>query len=215
VCVRFAGYDWVVKKSDRFDPGGNKWDDEASTTVWVDADGLHLKLWKRVFPDGVTFWYCAEVMLNESLGYGKYSVDVASKTGTLDRNAVLGIFTYDYNDPAFSHRELDIEFSTQLGTGTYGHFTVQPYQPAYNNHGFNSSETGTHSIEWRPDKIIFQSGGESWLYVPGVTPAGIPFGQVPVPGSEHFRLNLWLFDHRPPANDVQQEIVVSSFRFER
>jgi hypothetical protein len=99
--IRFAGYEWKVKESkDPVGPGPNLF---GSRGVRMDTAGrLHLAIVKER-----TGWFCSEVALNRSLGYGKYRFFV--KFGKLDRNAVLGLFLWDYSAPRLHFREMDIE----------------------------------------------------------------------------------------------------------
>ena len=55
-------------------------------------------------------WVCAEVVLQQTLGYGTYRFYLDSPVDSLDPNVVLGLFTWN-DDPAFNNRELDIEFA--------------------------------------------------------------------------------------------------------
>lgn len=197
-CVRFGGYEWVVKSSAQFGPGPNVWSDQPSS-VWVDAQGLHLTI-QQV--GGI--WTASEVILNRSLGHGTYSFRTNVRPAQLDRNVVFGLFTYNYADPAFAHREIDMEFSPSLGAtpGASGHFTVQPYQVRGNTHDFVSDGSPAQMFDWRPDRVTFQSGGEEWTY----------FGQgAPSAGGENVRINLWLFGGQPPSNGQPVELVITSF----
>jgi hypothetical protein len=112
-CISFAGFEWVVKASPRFDPGPNAWSDSIDN-VFVDSRGLHLRI-----TNVNGSWYASEVVLNQTLGYGEYVFRVASSLERLDPNVVFGMFTYNYIDPAFGHRELDIESSPRLGFLTW------------------------------------------------------------------------------------------------
>ena len=197
-CLRFSGYEWVVKSSPQFGPGPNVWSDQPAS-VWVDAQGLHLTI-QRI---GNT-WTASEVILNRSLGHGTYSFRTSVRLDQLDRNVVLGLFTYNYADAAFAHREIDLEFSPSLGVtpGASGHFTVQPFQG--NTHDFVSDGSTAHTFDWRPDRVSFQSGGEIWTS-PG---RGVPGG-----GGENVRMNLWLFGGQPPSNGLPVELVITSFEW--
>lgn len=197
-CVRFAEENWLVKGGNRLAPGPNAFSD-ASDAVWVDTAGLHLRISNR---SGT--WTSAEVVLAASRGYGRYELQTATRLDQLDPNAVLGFFTYNYPDPAFAHREIDIEYSPRIGSGGAGHFVVaNGGGPSF---GFAApvATVVTHAIDWRQDRIAFSSGETSWVY----SGAGIP-----APGGAHLRLNLWLFGGQPPASGAAQEIVVSRFRF--
>jgi hypothetical protein len=108
----FSGYTWNVKSTVAppyeapFGPGPNYFS-AAPDDVWVDANGdLHLTITQR---DGK--WYASEVYTVKPMDYGAYLFTVESGVDQLDKNAVLGLFTWDETDPAYAHREIDIEFS--------------------------------------------------------------------------------------------------------
>lgn len=200
-CVTFSGYEWILKASPRFDPGPNAWSDQPAN-VFVNSEGLHLRITNR---NGQ--WCSAEAILNQSLGFGTYEFHV-SGIERLDRNVVLGLFTYEYANTVAGHREIDIEFSPLLGfsPAATGHFTVQPFQAPGNTHDFVVQANGvsTHTFEWRAERIIFTSGDDVWTYSgPG----------VPSPGGENVRVNLWLFGGVPPTDGAQQDVVIKTFQY--
>jgi hypothetical protein len=203
-CIIWAGMEWVVKSSPHFDPGPNQWSD-GTDNVFVDAAGLHL----RITNAGGT-WRSSEVVANQPFGYGRYVFRTATDVAELDSTTVLGFFTYDYRDPAFAHREIDIEFSPMLGftAGARGHFTVQPWQTRSNTFDFRVTPGDTdslHVFDWRPGRVEFSSGAVRW------TTQG---PDVPIPGNAtNVRINFWSFSGRPPAGDGALEIVVSSFQY--
>jgi len=123
---------------------------------------------------------------------------------------VLGLFTYNYRDAVFAHREIDIEFSPLLSavSGAAGHFTIQPFDRAGNMHNFvvASPWPGTHSFEWQPDRVIFRSGDETWTY------SG---PDVPQAGGENVRVNLWLFGGRAPSAGLESQVLIKRFAFQR
>ncbi len=106
--IRFSGYEWTVKKSTIpvGPPDAGNYFSDSPENVWTDQqERLHMRITHR---DGK--WYCPEVVCGQSFGYGKYSFTLESDAASLDRNVVLGLFTWD-DDPASAHREIDIEFS--------------------------------------------------------------------------------------------------------
>jgi hypothetical protein len=203
-CVMFAGHPWLVKARARAGAGTNAWSDSADN-VWVDASGLHLALTQRSGQ-----WFAAEVTLNDSLGYGRYSFRTSTRLDQLDGNAVAGLFTYHYADPSYVHREIDIEFAARLGStpGATGHFAVQPYTAPLHTRDFvvTPSTDTWHHIEWRPQRVTFTSGSTTFTY------AG---ADVPPPGGENVRMNLWLYNGERPATASGLTVTVSDFRFER
>jgi hypothetical protein len=208
--IGFSGRTWGIKVSaDRFDPGPNYWSNDPEN-VWVDGQGLHLKVSTRGGK-----WYCAEVALPQSLGYGTYTIQLASPVGALDQYCVFGAFLYES-----STREIDFEAagSALIPSPNNTQFVVQPYTRSGNLHRFvspNETQT-TIQIAWQSSQIAFTfwrgwnatpgAGDtiESWTYTgPDVPPAG----------GERFHFNLWLFGGSAPVNGVGNEVVVGSFAF--
>lgn len=157
-------------------------------------------------------WYSAEVVLQANLGYGTYRWSLASPVGSLDRNVVLGLFTWD-DAPTDAHRELDVEFARwgNAADSTNAQYVVQPWdvtghlvrwtQPAV--------ATSAHSFTWSPTSVAFlsTSGGSvigSWTF----TGTGIPH-----PGAENARINLWLYQGKAPSDGQSVEVVISKFEF--
>lgn len=201
-CVMFAGHPWLVKSRARAGANTNAWSD-STDNVWVDASGLHLALTQRSGQ-----WFSAEVTLNDSLGYGRYSFRTATQLTQLDPNAVAGLFTYHYTDSSYFHRELDIEFAARLGAvpGATGHFTVQPDTAPLHTYDFAvaASTDLWHHIDWRPQQVTFISGPTAYTF------AG---ADVPPPGGENVRMNLWLFRGERPVTASGLTLTVSGFQF--
>ena len=138
----------------------------------------------------------------------------------LDKNVVLGLFTWDDAAPEYNYREIDIEFSRWgKETGDNSQFVVQPWEHAGNRHRFNMNLQGDrsiHSFDWSLNNIQFSSFHghksppdpsdeiESWLY------AGT---DIPPEGDENARINLWLLDGNPPSDSEAVEIVIEAFEF--
>ena len=108
---RGTGHRWMVngpgKVDQRRGPGNNYWSN-APDMVWVDEKGLHLKIVKRGDQ-----WRCSAVGLPEGLGYGKYIFSLATRVDRLDRNVVIGLFTF--NNETFktdANGELDVEITS-------------------------------------------------------------------------------------------------------
>jgi hypothetical protein len=211
--ISFSGIDWTVKSSqgELWGPGPNNFSDTLNN-VWVDEQGrLHLKITNE---GGV--WKCAEVIAQQSFGHGTYRFTLATDVADLDPNVVLGLFTWN-DDPAFNHREIDIEFSRwgDPGDPTNAQYTVQPYTASANlkrwmlNPGY---ATTAHSFRWTKNSITFasSSGGNSlqqWNYTRR--------NGVPKPGGENPRINLWLFQGAAPQNGQPVEVIVSQFEYLR
>lgn len=213
--ISFSGYDWLVKSASLMGPGPNAFSDSPEN-VWVDAEGrLHLRITKRSRK-----WQCAEVINTTSLGHGEYRFYVASEVATLDRNAVLGLFTWN-SDLAFHNREIDIEFSRWgARSGTNAGYTVQPYTDPSNGYHFDwpvGIGRSTHLFRWLPGSARFQSVID-WS-IPPVDPSYVledwerAGSVVPPAGGTTARLNLWLFQGKAPASRAAVEVVIDAFEF--
>jgi hypothetical protein len=206
--LTFSGFEWLVKGSDtREGPGPNLYGD-GEENVWVDAEGrLHLRIDHRA---GV--WRCAEVIAAPALGYGKYTFSLGGGAEQINDNAVLGLFTWD-NDREHHHREIDVELS-RWGDATSDNcqFVVQPYDREGKMVRFEAALHGapsSHSFDWRPGRIEFESKCDgkvirAWTYTGP---------DVPPPGKEQARINLWLFRGDPPSDGREMEVVVTGFAF--
>ena len=155
VSVEFGGRIWGIKMtgndpSDQFDPGPNFWSNDPSV-VNVGVDGLHLNIVKL----GGN-WQCGEVYLTKSLGYGTYTVQVASRLDQLNVNTVAApLFIY-----AAPGQELDNEYSGMGGLipAPYNaQFVVQPYNINGNLVQYlqPADATFTTQMEWRVDHVAF------------------------------------------------------------
>ena len=211
--IEFSGYTWKVKASEALVGPGPNYFSADPNDIWVDGSGnLHLTITAK---DGK--WYATEVFTEAPLGYGTYTFTLASRVDQLDKNAVLGLFTWDEAAPANNYREIDIEFSRWgQDVGDNAQYVVQPFESPGNRHRFPIALTGlysTHSFKWEADQILFTSyqgsmpslGAqmESWSY----TGADVP----PV-GAGNARINLWLYNGVPPSNGQRVEVVIESFQ---
>ena len=215
--IRFSGQEWRVKSSNTPVGPGPNYFSNSPESVWVDESGqLHLKL---IHKDDR--WYCAEVVTAEPLGYGSYQFKISKGAAGLDKNAVLGLFTWDTTAPQFHNREIDIELSRwgeEQGLNTQ--FVVQPWDRSGNRHRFAIDpqvDSSTQLFVWSPDNVQFLSfvGSaqsplpndilEQWSYTGSDTP--------PAGGPTNARINLWLLSGQPPSDGNEIEIVLVSFVF--
>ncbi len=215
--VRFSEYEWTLRGAGIGDPGPNEWDDGHA---WVDdAGALHLRVAPR---EGA--WYCAEVASVERFGFGRYQFWLEGPVARMDMNVVLGLFTYPTPDVGKSGtHELDIEFAKWGHRSAHpGNYTVWPADPKLRNtHRIFApdfrGELSTHRFTWSAKSVFFQSlcghrdddeqAVASWHYEPEDAPRRISQHPLPV------RMNLWLFEGRPPTDRAPVEIVVRAFRF--
>ncbi len=216
--VSFSGRSWRVKGTGYYGPGPNLFDG-TSSGVWVDAVGrLHLAI-HRIGGS----WYSSEAALVDPLGYGDYVFTTRGPLDTLDPNAVLGLFLWQYGpcyDTAYlwwnPYDEIDVEFSRWGNPGAAdAQFVVQPGGTG-NVHRFNAtfadSEVTSHAMRWLPDRVEYRSwrGGPdaespatriaSWTYTGAL---------LPRPESPRVHVNLWQL----AAPATAQEVVLDAFTF--
>jgi hypothetical protein len=183
--------------------------------VWVDVDGnLHLKVTHR---DGK--WWSAEIISEETFGYGEYKFLLSSKADQLDKNLVLGMFTWNNNSfQSDGNSEIDIEFAKW---GFENHkslqYAVQPTNWGTHDERDTKPESflltgnnSTHGFIWKSSGVDFKSYyghttgslASSWNFA-NTMPARrkVEGGRtsdavvIPKPGTQtHVHLNLWLND---------------------
>lgn len=204
--ISWSGYQWNVKQHSRkIGPGPNFF---SSANVAVVGDALHLSI-KR----SGNRWYAAEVINTSTLGYGTYSWTVG-RMGPLDPQVVLGLFTWN-DDPAFNHREIDFEYAKwgNAADPNNAQYVVQPYSTAGNEQRWRQQifdVSTTHSFTWAADSVEFRSTTPDGQVLQAWTYRG---PDVPVPGGENARMNLWLFRGSAPQDGKPVTVVLESFRY--
>jgi hypothetical protein len=137
----------------------------------------------------------------------------------------LGLFTWN-DDPAYNHRELDIEFARWgSAANKNGWYTVQPYNVAGNQASFIQPSTtagSTHILDWLRDPVsgnLSASFSSLFGFATAPSPNNQPIYQntfnngVPPTGGENVRMNLWLFQGKAPASRNSVEIIIDKFEF--
>jgi hypothetical protein len=207
--VTWNGASWQVKSSTAaVGPGPNYF---SKSNVSVDASGfLHLTIQQ----DASNRWTTAEVIGPTSYGYGTYSFTVATRLDQFDPNVVLGLFTWS-DRALYANRELDVEVAKwgNAADPTNAQFVVQPYDKAGHlvRYATGSTVRTLQRFEWRAGKVTFTSIRlDTGATVASSTYTG---SDVPKPGDERVRLNLWLFGGAAPTNGLPTEVVVESFAF--
>lgn len=208
--LTWRGVKWRVMDTQggRRAPGGNVFD--SRNAVVLPNGSLELSIIKR---DGV--WTCVDMRQERGFGYGRYRWRVDSNVTMLDPNAVLGLFTYDWNGWSRDHEaagELDIEF-TRWGDPRSRRSLWYSVQPTAVRGGLGVTVPPRPPfdcwITWAPkqlDFVVRAADGTTrrWtrtgLLPPGPTPSTWPF------------MDLWLMKAKPPVAD--QRIVIRDFRFE-
>ena len=207
--ITWRGASWQVKTSSAaVGPGPNVF---AKENVSVDAGGnLHL----RIARNGAGRWTTAELIGPTSHGYGTYTFTLGSDVSGLDPNVVLGLFTWS-DRPQQAHRELDVEMAKwgNAADPSNAQFVVQPHDRAGHLHRFAqpSVTRSSHRFTWAPGRVTFESRRlDTGAVIASYVYAGT---DVPRPGDERVRLNLWLFQGLSPSDGQPVEVVVESFVF--
>lgn len=206
--VFWSGATWAIKTSrSAVGPGPNLFE---KSNVSVDSSGrLHLRIAKNA--SGT--WSCAEVIAPTSYGYGTYEFVISSPVSGFDPNVVLGLFTWS-DRPQYAHREIDVEFAKwgNAADVTNAQFVVQPYDLPLHLERFTAPITAAsrHRFTWSVGRIDWASYDGDGAVVHEYTYTGT---DVPKPGDERVRLNLWLFQGAAPINNQPVEVIVSSFTY--
>ena len=215
----FSGYTWSVKAhDDPAGPGPNRFSGRVED-VWVDDDGLHLTITKRA-----GHWYCTEVILQESFGYGTYIFHTKTEPEYVDPNVIAGMFTWDAELP-WPNRELDFEFArwSDPDDPTNAQFVIQPFTTPghwlrYRVEPDENEPYLTQVMTWQKGRVDFKTarGRFDSPRIPeeAVIAAWTHTGDgVPEPRKENIRINLWLDDGLPPATDKPIDLVVTQFLY--
>jgi hypothetical protein len=215
----FAGRRWLVKQSTTpVGPGPNRFSGRPED-VRVDADGLHLTV---SFRDGA--WWSTEVILDENLGYGTYVFHTDSRVDLLDANIILGLFTWDDLAPPY-YREIDFEFARwgNPDDPTNAQYVVQPWDGPGNLVRFRvdlaeQDRKLTSVLGWSPGQVAMATYHGHLL--PEALASHAPIASwtntgpnVPQPGLENVRMNLWLRWGLPPLDGQGTEVVITNFLF--
>ncbi len=209
---KFGGLNWNVRAEGLSGPGPNVWN---ACNAWLDSAGLHLKMQKR---DSV--WTSAEVYTSETVGYGRFEFEIATRLDALDPNVVLGLFTYPGGALDGRH-EIDIEvarFGATAPAASNLNYAVYPGTVITTTQGhcalrWDSPVAGSvHRFLWSAGSVRFQSFATT--AVAATTPpyrswTFTPTGSFTISsGSWPLRLNLWLFNGKAPANALPLEVVI-------
>jgi len=212
--INFSGIDWTIKSAgnNRVGPNSNIFSD-SDENVYKDISGkLHLKINHNKASDA---YQCAEVIADTSFGYGTYRFIIYSGLDSLDKNVVFSPFVWDEYADNEHYREIDFFEASRWGNSNDPNFqyVIQPWNVTDNRHRFEigSEKITIHEALWTKDSIVFRTmNGDkgilhSWVYK----------GNIPKPGKENIRINLWLnsVDQKPSNPGKTIEVVISEVSF--
>ncbi|MBC01868.1 MAG: hypothetical protein CMJ34_01005 [Phycisphaerae bacterium] len=218
--IDFAGHTWRVKNTYQ-GPGPNQFSD-STDNARVQSDGsLFLGI------DQAGPWRCAELAIEDHLGYGTYRFVTRGRLDQLDPNVVFGLFIWEYvscyensvmwwNPP----NEFDIEFSRWGDPDAVeGQFVAQPYDWPGNIFRFDipdgpGAEVITSEFRWEPEGMYCRA----WIGTPEEPETLLATWfydgpHHPRPGRARVHLNLWLISGNPPQNGQPASVVLDDFIF--
>lgn len=208
--LKFSGYDWAVRTvaSNR---GGleNLYDPD---NAWTDAKGaLHIRITHR---SGL--WYCAQLALNRSLGYGTYIFRVRD-VSHLESAAVFSMYTFDEWHGDQYYREMDFEMSrwgdaTNPNNAQYG---IQPFYVPGNVYQFKAPAGPlTYTMRWKSGSVAFTTARSSRDGTAGTVVAEHEFTEgVPAPGQEKFKLQLYIVPSDKYPLQEGGEVIIDKFEY--
>jgi len=208
--IKFSGYDWAVRTvaSNR---GGayNLYDPE---NVWTDPSGaLHMRITNKGGR-----WYCAQLALTRSLGYGTYILTVRD-SAHLEPAAVLSMYTFDEWHGDQYYREMDVEISRwgDAASQNNAQYGVQPFYVPGNVYPFKvPAGPLTYSMRWKSGSVTFTTAHASHNGTPGALVAEHEFTSgVPSPGQEEVKLEFYVIPSDRYPLQEGSEVVIEKFEY--
>ncbi len=201
----FSGYEWDLKDSGStpVGPGPNVF---SGNNVSIDSQGrLHMFI-RRV--NGV--WTSSELILRNAIGYGSYTMVLATPLDAFHSQAVFGFFTWSTPDLP-TNNEVDIEVA-RFSTSRNLYHSVQPSTRSFSVGGAAWSRS-QHTFVWSPGNVSFSSIPLGYVRASSIL-SRFRSG-VPTPSGTTFpRLNFWLCEGRAPAGvQTQLEVIIERVEF--
>lgn len=211
--IEFAGVDWMVARQDTPAAGENLYSD-ADDSVWVDAEGLHLKLQR----DPVAgLWQCASVSSLAPTEPGTHRFHITGRPDMLDDNvqfslSVLGeggAAAVEFAGRGWAGSADDTRFSLLDASGQRQPLSQQ--DPA-----FPTDLNGTASV-WELglqadgiDFLGYRGSGQSPATPEHIISTGRYDGAADLMAGDMFmRIDLSLVDALPPADGNSVEIIIA------
>ena len=217
--LTFSGYTWMVRQTTQSEGPMDNYFGGRDLSVFLNDDG---SLTLKISPEA-GIWHAGEVTSQKFMGYGTYVFKVRTPPADLDPNVVLGLFTYS-RASAYSHREIDIEFSAwgQNGEPVLGQYVIQPYANPGHMIMFDISKisgAATYSFTWLDGRIDFVSWEGYGPRPEDGSPSIISSWSfsdpkaVPKPSSQ-VHINLYLaHGDVPPSGRGSLAVTIDSFEF--
>jgi hypothetical protein len=207
--LKFSGYDWAVRTVPSNRGGSeNLYDPD---NAWTDANGaLHLRITRRSGS-----WYCAQLALYRSLGYGTYILRVRD-VSHLEPAAVFSMYTFDEWHGDQYYREMDIEMSrwgdANRNNAQYG---IQPFYVPGNIYQFKvPAGPLTYTMRWKSGSVAFTTTSSSRDGTAGAVVAEHEFtAGVPTRGQEKVKLQVYLVPSKKYPLQEGGEVIIDKFEY--
>jgi hypothetical protein len=208
--LKFSGYDWAVRTVPSNRGGSeNLYDPD---NAWTDANGaLHVRITQR---SGL--WYCAQLALTRSLGYGTYILTVRD-VSHLEPAAVFSMYTFDewYGDQYY--REMDLEMSRwgDAANPNNAQYGIQPFYVPGNVYPFKAPAGSlTYTMRWKSGSVAFTTTRSSFDGTAATVVAEHEFtAGVPVPGQEKVKLQVYLVPSDKYPLREGGEVIIDKFEY--
>jgi len=207
--LKFSGYDWAIRTVSSNRGGAyNLYDPD---NVWTDANGaLHMRITNR---SGL--WYCAQLSLTRSLGYGTYVLTIRD-TSHLQPAVVLSMYTFDEWHGDQYYREMDVEISRwgDAASKNNAQYGVQPFYIPGNIYPFNAP-TGplTYSMRWKSGSVTFTTAHASHGATNSLVAEHEFTSGVPSPGQEQVKLEFYVIPSDKYPLQEGSEVVIEKFEY--
>jgi hypothetical protein len=206
VSIRFSGYDWEVRQISS--NWGGKLNPYDPRNAWVDEFGfLHLKIKHQDDQ-----WFCADVLLKESLGQGSYSFTIRDVSG-LDPAAILRLYTWDHFK--LFNGELSVDISRWGDSQSQnGQFVVHPSYEPHNIHRFEApGGVVTFGFDWLPGRVSFQASRGRTQDDSNVLSKQTFTSGIPQPGGGNIHISFYPYGNSKIPMKVPGEVIVEAFRY--
>jgi hypothetical protein len=208
--LKFSGYEWAVRTVPSNRGGSvNQYDPD---NAWTDANGaLHLRITHR---SGL--WYCAQLALTRSLGYGTYIFRVRD-VSHLEAAAVFSMYTFDewHGDPYY--REMDVEISRwgDAANPNNAQYGIQPFYVPGNVYQFKApAGPMTYTMRWKSGDVAFTTTRSPRDGTANTVVAEHEFTSgVPSPGQEKIKLQVYLVPSDKYPLQEGGEVIIDKFEY--
>jgi len=208
--LEFSGYDWAVRTvaSNR----GGTYNSYDPDNVWTDPSGaLHMRITNK---SGL--WYCAQLALTRSLGYGTYILTVRD-ISHLEPAEVLSMYTFDEWHGDQYYREMDVEISRwgDAANQNNAQYAVQPFYIPGDVYPFKAPAGPlTYSMRWKSGSVTFATFRASRNGSPGARVSEHEFTSgVPSPGQEEIKLEFYVISSDKYPLQEGGEVVIEKFEY--